>query len=455
VTRHRFVAVVVSAMLLASACTRSGTDTNTEGTTSSTSAGGATTTTAATDATALAQGGFGDLAAVCAPGDASGATDIGVTDTEIHVGTITDKSSTVRPGLDKEMYDAAVGFANWCNDHGGINGRKIVVDDRDAALFDYPGQIQAACTADLAVVGGGAVLDDADAGARVACGLPNIPGYVVTDAARTATLQVQPLPNPPGAVATGLFNRGRAVHPDLTKLGIMTGSLATTQAVRDADLKALESVGYTTVYNREYNIACEPDWTSFVNDMKTAGVQVLHFIGEPECLEALQKAFQTANWYPQLSLETANMYDQKYATEGGKYAKDTYTSSAFYPFEAAADNKATQDYLDMMKQYNPDGKVALLGLQATSAYLLFATAAAQCGSDLTRQCLLDKASAVTSWTGGGLHGETNPSANTGTTCFVALKVEDGTFGVDTDFTAPTPGDGIFNCDPANASTATG
>ena len=34
-----------------------------------------------------------------------------------------------------------------------------------------------------------------------------------------------------------------------------------------------------------------------------------------------------------------------------------------------------------MEQYNPDGKVAGLGVQALSSYLLFAQAATECGSD--------------------------------------------------------------------------
>ena len=57
------------------------------------------------------------------------------------------------------------------------------------------------------MVGGGAVLDDADNGGRVACGLPNIAGYVVTPTAREADLQVQPVPNPVDKFAGGGWRR--------------------------------------------------------------------------------------------------------------------------------------------------------------------------------------------------------------------------------------------------------
>ena len=122
-------------------------------------------------------------------------------------------------------------------------------------------------------------------------------------------------------------------------------------------------------------------------------------------------------------------------------------SLGFVPFEKASENKATQDYLDIMKQYNPSGKVAALGLQAASSFLLFAKAATDCGANLTRTCLMDKAKAVTSWTGGGLHGESSPGTNTPTSCFLVMKASASGFEYDQAATAPTKG--LFNCDPSN------
>ena len=165
----------------------------------------------------MANGGFGDLSKVCAKGEAKGATDKGVTDTEIHIGTVTDKGFTGRSGLNKEMVDAANAFATWCNEKGGILGRKIVVDDLDAKLTDYNGVVTQACDTDFALVGGGAVFDDADNGGREACGLPNIPGYVVTPKARVAKLQVQPLPNPVYTFAAGSFDAMERIAPGSTK----------------------------------------------------------------------------------------------------------------------------------------------------------------------------------------------------------------------------------------------
>src|SRR6185436_15904337 len=101
--------------------------------------------------------------------------------------------------------------------------------------------------------------------------------------------------------------------------------------------------------------------------------------------------------------------------------------SSFVPFEDADQSPATQQYIDLVEGI--DGKVALLGAQSMSAWLLFATAADQCDDDgdLTRTCVLDAASAVTEWDGGGLHAPANPSTNEGPTCTVVMQVHDGAF----------------------------
>src|SRR5689334_18243052 len=96
--------------------------------------GGTTNTTQAASGsdTRLDKGDFGDLTGVCKKGDGKGATAQGVTDTDIRVGVFTDKGAQVKPGLTKEMWDASQAFTKWCNEHGGINGRQVKIDDRDA-----------------------------------------------------------------------------------------------------------------------------------------------------------------------------------------------------------------------------------------------------------------------------------------------------------------------------------
>ena len=79
------------------------------------------------------------------------------------------------------------------------------------------------------------------------------------------------------------------------------------------------------------------------------------------------------------------------------------------------------DYLSVIEESG--GKIGTLGMQATSSFLLWATAAKECGSDLTRQCMVDNLSAVTEWTGGGLHAASNPGGNLPPSCGLIMTVE--------------------------------
>ena len=115
----------------------------------------------------------------------------------LQVSTFSDPGFQGRLGLNQELFDTADAFTSWCNEHGGIHGRKIVLEKRDAKLAEYQQRVIEACDqGDFFMVGGGAVFDDTGQQDRLACGLPAIPGYVVTPAAIEADLSIQPVPIP-------------------------------------------------------------------------------------------------------------------------------------------------------------------------------------------------------------------------------------------------------------------
>lgn len=447
--RRRTSIAVLALLLVAAACSRS----------ESPSADGTTTTTEAAsndNSTALDNGGFGDLEGVCKEGDASGSTARGVTGTEIRIGSVTDKGFTAAAGLNKEMYDAAVAFAAWCNEHGGILGRKIVVDDLDAALTEYEARITEACEKDFALVGGGAVFDEDPNGVRVDCGLPNIAGYVVSARARNADLQVQPLPNPLAKINVGRYRAAAREFPEgIKRFGIMASNIPAVTLVRDQLLEAAGAHGYEVVYQVDYAPAGESGWANFVADMKAKDVRVLEFVGQPSNLTALNRAMDTAGWYPEVILLSGNFYDANYAAESGDIAGRLFIQSQFHPFELAKGNKATADYLELMDRYNPDGKVALLGAQSISAWLLFAQAAAACESDLTATCLLDNARKADGWTAGGLHAPQTPGNTEPSPCWLALGLDEDTkeFVVDPDATEAA--EATYNCETDNIIELTG
>lgn len=435
----RTVVCAVALSLVAAACSRS-----------DSSDGGSTSTTGGGNATA--SGSFGALGKVCGPGDAKGATAPGVTDSEIRVGTVADPGFAGRPGLNQELFDAATVFTEWCNAAGGIAGRTIKLDLLDAKLVEYRQRILEACDQDFSLVGGGAVFDDAAQKDRLGCLLPDISGFVVSPEARGADLLVQVLPNPNNIQPIGDFRWLAEEFPAAKdKVAALTAGLPSTIVVKDQSVEGAEAAGMTVIYDGQYNAAGETTWAPIVQTLKSKGVRGLIWTGEPENLAKFEQGLVDAGYELDFIQASPNHYDQIMIKTGGEAIQDTYVRSSIYPFEKAADNAATQQYLDLFAEYLPKGKAkSYLGVQAFSAWLLFAKAATACGDDLTRKCILDEAKRVggANWVGGGLHAPANVREQQPTDCFAVFEASPKGFSL------PDigPNDSIYNCGPENLFT---
>jgi len=446
---RRWFALLVLLALVAGACGRSDDE-------EESGAGAETTETTAEGGSGgdAAAGSFGDLEEVCGEGDASGATAQGVTDGEIVIGTFSDPGFAGRPGLNQELFDSAEVFAAWCNEAGGINGRQIKVNQRDAKLTEFKQRVIESCREDFMMVGGGAVFDDTGQEERLSCLLPDISGFVVSSKARGADLLVQPVPNVLTGVAVGALRYVAERFPDsVENVGFLTGNLPATVLVNDQKVEAGEALEFNTVYNGQYNAAGESSWTPFAQQLQSNGVKGLLWTGEPENLAKLLQATADIGYEIDWVVTDANHLDQKLIDTGGSAVRNVFVQGAVVPYTRAEENPATQQYLDLFEQYLPDGKAeAYLGFQAFSAWLLFATSAKECGAELTRRCVLDNAKAVTDWTGGGLHAPTNPGSGEAAECGLITEGTAEGFVVPEDF---EPNEGIFHCDPDNVFTLEG
>ncbi len=438
--KRQLIVIVACTTIVAAACGRS--DSERGGGTMSSTADGTPPTAKSAD--------FGTVTDVCQKGSPSGSPTTGVTPTEIRVATFADVGFVGRPGLDQEFFDTADVFSEWCNDRGGINGRKIVVDKRDAALTNVKARMTESCTEDFAMVAGGAVFDQDGVDTRLQCLLPDVSGYVASKKARGADLVVGPLPNPPSKLQMGILRYLGEKYPAATDhVGVLTGDIATTKVVADDNAAAAESLGWKISYNDVYPAAGVTDWTPYAQKIKDSGTKGLIWVGEAENLAALLGALRDIGYELDFIRTDPNHYEQNLIKTGGAALSDknVYVSSSFYPFEQAKPTNATGEYLKAFADYKPDGKNrTYLGLQAWSAWLLFAKAASSCGNDLTRTCFHDAVRKVTKWTGGGLHAETSPGSNSPTRCYAIERATPKGFVLVTD---THPNAGIYNCSPKN------
>ena len=407
----RFVCVLLLGTLVATACGSDRKDDN---------ADESTTTTAAASSSEK----FGTLDSPCGKGDAKGATEQGVTDTSITIGFGDDAGYSAAPGLNHQQSDAIRAFTKWCNDQGGINGRTIDAKYYDAKITEVNNVMTQACGEAFMLVGEGWSLDSGQEAARLQCKLAAVPVWTVSPAFAHGPLMVQPVPNPvdftPVQIAAAI---SKAFPAEIKKTAVMFANYPATIDTKDKVLASYPKFGFEFLdCPQQYSIAGEADWKPFAQKLKDCGAEVVYFTGSPyPNFENFLEAADQLQFHP-IYMTDANFYDEAFtAWNKNGLADNVYIREAFPPLEEADSVPAIKAYLDIVKANG--GDVNQLGEQAASAFLLWATAAKACGSTLTRDCVMKELAQVTSWTGGGLHAETNPASNKPPECGVTLKLE--------------------------------
>lgn len=413
---HRLARVGVAAaslLLVATACSSGGRGDDSSPPSDETT--GAASTELPTDT-------FGDLESPCGEGDASGATDQGVTDDSITIGYGDDKGFAATPGLNQEMGDAMAAFIQWCNSVGGINGRELVGNRYDAAIFNAAQVQQESCAQDFMMVGHGFGLDENAEPERIKCKMPTVPGFTISPAAAMGPMHYQGAPGPADEFNPATQQILLDQFPEFDKTGMVNSD---SPAVAQGLLRYFgnfEALGATADdCGVSLKSAGGDNYRAIIQKYKECGVTALFSFTPPSPplysfleaanVEGLDLPMATeATWYNE-AVTDANV---------GELTEGVMVGMQFQTFENADVVPAVADYLAIMNEYG--GVKALLGMQSASSFLLWATAAKECGSELTRQCMVDKLAAVTSWTGGGLHAESNPGDNRTPICGILTQV---------------------------------
>jgi hypothetical protein len=282
-----------------------------------------------------------------------------------------------------------------------------------------------------------------------ACGLIDVAGFAVTSekvgkAGQTPieARSVQAVPNPADTYPVGPAILLSKKYPDAGKAtGLIYGDFQTLIRQEAKEKAAFTSVGQTVTHEAAYNIMGEANWKPFATAIESAHVTFQKFIGEPSNAGSLDKAMAEVGYVPEVRLFETNFYDPEYVDYAGAAANGAFIGTTFLPMEEASKYPATKQYLEGIEKHG--GVPSFMGLQSTSAWLLFAKLAKECdtANNLTRTCILEGAAKVTEWSGGGLHAPSNPGENKGSSCTLVLQVKDGKF------TRWAPTDEDYVCDP--------
>lgn len=390
--------------------------------------GGATTGTTGGGGTAGgASGGATATAGVASCAKATKGTDTGVTAKEVTVATLADISG-VQPGLFQSAHQAARAASTFINSQGGICGRQIKLLPLDSKT-DSGGNRSAmleACDKAFAVVGSMSAFDDGSAKPGEDCGIPDMTA-ITTNPAKVNAKNTYPIyPNGPNATGTTSARYIAKRFPDvIKKAAILWLNQAVTKANATTRKKVWESVGFKFIYEAEVQLL-EANYTRFVSEMESRGVQYVTMVADFQNIVRLQKTMRQQGYTPKVRDWDSVAYDPEYLSE-----REVVEGSLIFVntgmFEEASSNPEMKLYIDWLQRVSPGASPDFFGLYAWSGFRLFQKLTSQIGPDLTRKKLLSALKATKEWGANGLHGPHQTGAKLPTTCNVYMEVKGGKF----------------------------
>ena len=406
-------------------------------------------------------------------GSAPQGSDVGITSSTIRIGVVADVDNALEPGLFAGSPAAVEAFAAYINRHGGLAGRKLVVDFLDSHLSDSDARnaIITACRQDFALVGTAALfLNNVDD--MVACkdqsgaatGLPNIPivQTSLADQCSPGSFGV----NPPQLDCstksqhpqTFRANQGPVKYylrtrPGLHGIEIYSSDIAAAAAAglvlaRGSEAGGVKSDGEIGISA----LAPQSGYSAAVEQMKAKNSNYALDTAAFQQMVALRKeaALQGINPKSVVWDCWSNCYDKRFIQQGGADVEGQYVALSALPFNETKSNAALATYVKSTGSDKVDG----FGEYAWIASLLFrdsVNAIVKRGGNnaLTRKALLAQLASTTSFNADGMWGTTNIGQHIPTSCFLIMQVKDGQF---TRVYPTTPG--TFDCKASNRITIT-
>ena len=387
------------------------------------------------------------------------ATDIGITDKEIHIAVIADVDNTIVPNLFKGSKDAVEGIAKYLNSKeggGGLAGRKVVVDFYDSKLNpnETTNSMIKACQNDVATVGTSSVfvanvdnLRNCPDKSGAITGVPDIP-FVTTALVHQCSDESFPIAPPQVQCSTkdqhpqtfrANVSRGRYYNQKFgeNKLhGVYVFGSDSKQA-RDSSfvsLGALRDIGIKS--DKDFDLpgaSPQSAYTPVVQAMKdnqsnygqaiTAGAMVL--LRKEAALQGINN--QVKVWDCGVGC-----YDkEQFLKAGGSDVEGQYVDTLFLPFYSKADQKANKALGNYVK-YTGENNLAGFGAYAWSAGLAFrdaVNAQVKAGgvNSVTRKTIFEQLNKIHKFDADGMLAPIDLAGRQISNCSVTLQVKNGDY----------------------------
>ncbi|HEX3705324.1 MAG TPA: ABC transporter substrate-binding protein [Mycobacteriales bacterium] len=363
-------------------------------------------------------------------GGNGGATDVGVTATQILLGNVSDLSGP-QPGLFQSAVNGTNAYIAYINSLGGIYGRQLKIDVADS---------QTSCEADrnginqligkVFAFSGSASLND-QCGATVLGAHKTVPDahLAVTPQANALSNNFSVTPigtkvsNGPFGWVTKKFGSSVVQHT-----GFLYANLPAVNNVANLSIHSAQTVGWKFVVHSSVS-PTSTDFTAQIIQMRQAGVKLFYTLFDAQELAEFVRNANQQNFHPVIFAPLA--YDQTFFSQLGNpaLANGIYGFNGETLFFSKSDSPIPAVAL-FQKWYGAvthNGPADSFGADAWSETELLVNALAAAGPDLTRSKVIAALRTVHSFDADGFFARSNPASKQAGNCFVTWEIKNGQY----------------------------
>jgi ABC-type branched-subunit amino acid transport system substrate-binding protein len=404
-------------------------------------------------------------------GDAPAAGEVGITKDKIRVAVIADVDSPLAPGVFKGQVDGMKAYARYVNAHGGIAGRKLVVDFIDSHLSADEARDATikACSDDFAMVGTAVVfmnnVDDmvgCKDSAGVASGLPDINTFSGEIAQQCSPVSYSVSPGELDCstknattktyrVSFGQIRYYLSRHKGLHGICIIPSDLKAAETTGRGQCAAVKELGVKLDGPGYYDVSAtvpQSGLTSIIGAAKADGSTYV------STLSSAGQAISVRKEAKLQGLNTVKVWDCSracYTNEflaGGADVEGEYAYLNTLPLDEAKNNTALKSYLKYVGKHNANA----FGETAWAAAMLFRQTidkiVARDGiNGITRARFLAELAKTQNFNAGGMLASTDVGERAPSDCYALVQVQGNKF-VRVNPKKP----GTFTCNAKNIAT---
>ena len=364
---------------------------------------------------------------VTAPaGGNGGATDVGISATEIVLGNVSTQTGPI-PGLFRGALVGAQAWAAFQNSQGGIHGRRVRIVPADDRLDNAANR---AATADLAkrafaFVGSFSVTDEGGSEEIRKTSVPDV-SYAVSQKrfALPTNFAVQPLP---AGWRSGSLNWMREKFPAaVTKVAGFYGDVPASKNAYFYLKEVAQRLGWRYDFDQALQ-PTESNYAPHVLRMRQQGSKAIVMTFDATGMARMSRAIQQQGLKIELANYGSNAYDPRFLELAGSAAEGTIIDIQQAMYGGEDDLPEIRLFNTWLKKVSPGAVPDFFAVMSWASGRLFAQAALAGPPRMTRAALIEQLKKVTRFDANGMLAPSGPGTKEPPSCFVMITVRGGKF----------------------------